>query len=194
MKTSFPKRFSVRAGLALARLTHWKVKIEQPPPEKCVIIGAYHTTNWDLVPVLILNAVGNLNFHWIGKDTLFWGPMDKLMRALGGIPVNRRIRTNFVDQMVENFKNIPNFRIALSPEGTRRIADYWKTGFYYIAQGAGVPIVLGYADYPTKTVGTGPILWPTGDIRLDFDVIRKFYAGITPKFPKKQGEIKLREE
>ncbi|GAB4579056.1 MAG: lysophospholipid acyltransferase family protein [Anaerolineales bacterium] len=190
MKPSFSKR----AGLLLAKLTHWNVKIEQTPPDKCVIIGAYHTTSWDLIPALILNAVGDLNFHFIAKDTLFWGPLGTLMRALGGIPVNRRVRTNFVDQMVENFRNIPNFRIAISPEGTRRIASYWKTGFYYIAQGAGVPIVLGYADYATKTVGTGPILWPTGNIQLDFDVIRKFYDGITPKFPGKQGEIKLKEE
>lgn len=189
-----PPSFSARAGLFLAKLTNWKVKIEQALPDKCVIIGAFHTTGWDLVPALILNSVGNLNFHFIAKDTLFRWPLGGLMRALGGIPVNRRIRTNFVDQMVENFKSIPDFRIAISPEGTRRIANYWKTGFYYIAQGAGVPIVLAYADYATKTVGTGPVLWPTGNIHLDFDAIRKFYDGITPRFPKKQGEIKLKEE
>ena len=187
---SFPQRI----GLTLAQLTHWKVKIEQPPPEKCVIIGAYHTSGWDLIPALILNAAADLNFHWIGKDTLFRGPLGVFMRGLGGIPVNRHTRNNFVEQMVDNFRNTPNFRIAISPEGTRRIASYWKTGFYYIAQGAGVPIVLGYADYATKTVGLGPSLMPTGNIHFDFEAIRNFYQGITPKFPKKQGEIKLRED
>ncbi|HLF91555.1 MAG TPA: 1-acyl-sn-glycerol-3-phosphate acyltransferase [Anaerolineales bacterium] len=186
--------FPQSIGLALARLTHWKVKIEQPPPEKCVIIGAYHTSGWDLIPTLILNAVADLNFNWIGKDTLFHRPFGVFMRGLGGIPVNRHSHNNFVEQMVEKFRDASRLRIAISPEGTRQITSYWKTGFYYIAQGAGVPIVMGYADYATKTVGLGPNLWPTGNIHLDFDAIRKFYQGITPKFPGKQGEITLRED
>ena len=82
--------------------------------------------------------------------------------------------------------------IAILPEGTRRNATYWKTGFYYIALGAGVPIVMGYADYRSKVVGLGPALIPTGDIQADFEPIQAFYAGITGKHPERQGAIQIR--
>lgn len=186
------RTFSEQISLALAGITGWQVEMAQPLPEKCVIIGAYHTSAWDLFYTLILKFSKKLNFHWIAKDTLFRGPMGFIMRSLGGIPVNRRSRNNYVEQMVSAFECNDTLQIAIMPEGTRSHSRYWKTGFYYIAQGARVPIVMGYADYRRKIVGLGPILMPTGDIEADFETIRTFYTNVTAKYPHKQSEIKLR--
>jgi 1-acyl-sn-glycerol-3-phosphate acyltransferase len=133
-----------------------------------------------------------LKLRWIGKDTLFRGLVGWLLRRLGGIPINRRSRENFVEQMVAAFHMNESLMIAILPEGTRRNAAYWKTGFYYIAWGARVPIVLGYADYSRRVVGVGPVFHPTGDIQADFETIRAFYTGITGKHPERQGAIQLR--
>ena len=96
--------------------------------------------------------------------------------------------------MADRFANSETLRVTISPEGTRGKAHFWRTGFYYIASTAQVPIVLGYVDYKTKVVGLGPKLFPSGDIIKDMDIIRDFYAGVTPKYPEKQGAIKLRVE
>jgi len=184
------QRISQRIGLAIAAACGWQVQI-QPLPSRCVIIGAPHTSNWDLPLTLLMMLCGNLRLRWVGKDTLFRG-LGWLLRALGGIPVNRRSRLNFVDQMIAAFQANQALMIAILPEGTRRRAAYWKTGFYYIALGAGVPIVMGYADNSRRIVGLGPALHPTGDIEADFVAIRAFYANITGKHPQRQGAIEIR--
>jgi 1-acyl-sn-glycerol-3-phosphate acyltransferase len=130
--------------------------------------------------------------RWVGKDTLFRGPFAWLFKKLGGIPVNRRARENFVEQMVAAFRSQETLRLAIVPEGTRQAAPHWKTGFYYIALGAGVPIVLGYDDYRRKVVGLGPTILPTGDIHADMERIRTFYAGTVGKHPERQGPIEIR--
>jgi 1-acyl-sn-glycerol-3-phosphate acyltransferase len=187
------QRVSRRIGLALAAAAGWQVHIQQPPPARCVIVGAPHTSGWDLPLTLLLMLVAGLRLRWIGKDTLFRGPIGWLLLRLGGIPVNRRSRENFVEQMVAAFRANEELMIAILPEGTRRNAQYWKTGFYYIALGGGVPIVLGYADYRRRVVGLGPVFHPTGDIQADFAIIRAFYTGITGKHPERQGTIQLRQ-
>ena len=133
-----------------------------------------------------------IRLYWVGKDTLFRGPIAGVLRRLGGIPVNRRSRSNFVQQMVNVFNERDRFIMAISPEGTRRKTGHWKTGFYYIALGANVPIALGFVDYEKKVVGIGPKLYPTGDIQADFIEIKNFYTTITGRHPELQGEIKLR--
>jgi 1-acyl-sn-glycerol-3-phosphate acyltransferase len=185
-------RLSQRFGRAIAALAGWRVDVPHPPPARCVIIGAPHTSNWDLALTLLFRLVSGFKLRWIGKHTLFSGPAGALFRALGGIPVDRRARGNFVEQMVSAFRAHESLQVAIVPEGTRRKAPYWKTGFYYIALGAGVPIVLGYADYRRRVVGLGPTIQPTGDIEADFESIRAFYAGIVGKHPERQGVIQLR--
>jgi 1-acyl-sn-glycerol-3-phosphate acyltransferase len=182
---------SRRIGHALAAAAGWQVQV-QPPPARCVIVGAPHTSGWDLPLTLLMMLAGDLKLRWVGKDTLFRGPAGWLLRRLGGIPVNRRSRNAFVDQMIETFRTNESLMIAILPEGTRRATPYWKSGFYHIAQGAGVPIVLGYADYRRRVVGLGPVLHPTGDIAADFEIIRAFYTEIAGKHPEKQGAIELR--
>jgi len=113
------------------------------------------------------------------------------MRSIGAIPVNRRERANFVDQVVKKFDEYDELVIGISPEGTRKKTSHWRTGFYYIALKADVPIVMAYFDYKNKVCGIGPSIKPTGDIQADFMVIREFYSGIVGKHPQKQGEIEL---
>jgi 1-acyl-sn-glycerol-3-phosphate acyltransferase len=158
-----------------------------------VVIGAPHTSSWDLPLTLLLMLGTGLGLRWVGKDSLFRGPAGWLLRALGGIPLERNGRASFVDQMVAAFRANESLRLAISPEGTRSNARQWKTGFYHIALGAGVPIVLGYADYRNRVVGLGPLLHPTGDIDADFESIRSFYAGIVGRHPERQGAIRIRE-
>src|SRR5262245_31958000 len=142
-----------RVGLAIAAAVGWHVDVPERPPARCVIVGAPHTSNWDLVLTLLLMLAAGLRLRWIGKDTLFRGPFGWILRRLGGIPIDRRTTENFVEQMVSAFRSEASLRIAISPEGTRGSAAFWRTGFYFIARGAGVPIVLGYADYPRRVVG-----------------------------------------
>jgi 1-acyl-sn-glycerol-3-phosphate acyltransferase len=183
-----------RIGQAIAAGLGWRVVVPADLPAHCVIIGAPHTSGWDLGLTLLLTFVGDLRLHWIAKEELFRGPLGVLLRALGGLPVARKGRGNFVAQMVAAFKADKTMRVAISPEGTRERIATWKTGFYYIALGAGVPIVLGYADYRRKVVGLGPTIQPSGDIQADFVHIRAFYSGMQGRFPDQQGPIEIAAE
>jgi len=138
-----------------------------------------------------LKAAEQLPIRFMGKDTLFRGPLGSLMRSLGGILVNRRERTNLVDQIASKFEENNDLIIGIAPEGTRSKTSHWKTGFYYIAHKAGVPIAMAYLDYGNRIIGVGPSFTPSGDIHADFEIIREFYTGIVGKNPNKQGEIVL---
>jgi len=185
-------RLGQRLGLAIASATGWKVEVNEPPPARCVIIGAPHTSNWDFLLALLFRFASGLDLRWVGKHTLFRWPFGGLMRAWGGIPIDRGKSENFVEQMAATFRASDALLVAIAPEGTRSRAAHWRSGFYYIALGAGVPIVLGYADYGRRAVGLGPTLHPTGDILADFEVIRAFYAGIKGKKPERQGTVQVR--
>jgi 1-acyl-sn-glycerol-3-phosphate acyltransferase len=154
-------------------------------------MGAPHTSGWDLFYTLLLKYGAGIEMHWVGKDTLFRWPLGVLLRWLGGIPVNRRSRNNFVQQVVDIFDQQDELVVALAPEGTRSKTKYWKTGFYYIASGAQVPIALGFIDYENRTVGIGPTLVPSGDIQADFQQIKDFYAGINGRHPELQNEARI---
>lgn len=183
-----------RLSLTSLSLFGWKVDVLEELPAKCVLTAAHHTSNADFFAMLMLNYAAGLKLNWIAKDTAFRGPMGPVMRALGGVPVNRRSRNRFVDQMAELFASRETLHLVIAPEGTRGKVRYWKTGFYYIALAAQVPIVMGYIDYKRKVVGTGPKLFPSGDILRDMDAFRDFYRDITPRYPEEQGETKLRVE
>jgi len=184
---------SQRISNVIATRIGWRVEAKLPVPQKCVIIGAPHTSGADLFATFLLMGSLGMKFHWVAKDSLFRGPLGWSLRSLGGIPVNRREQTGFVQRMASMFPQRDVFRLAILPEGTRSRANYWKTGFYYIAQAAGVPIILGFADYKRKVVGLGPSLIPAGDIQADFQKIRTFYTGITGRYSHKQGEIRIRQ-
>jgi 1-acyl-sn-glycerol-3-phosphate acyltransferase len=183
-----------RIARAILRMIGWSTHIIPPRTFRYVLIGAPHTSNWDFLMMLLLMAAERIPIRWLGKDTLLRGPIGPLMRSLGILPVNRRERTNLVDQVAAKFDEIEDLIIGISPEGTRSKTHRWRTGFYYIAIKAQVPIVMGYIDYENKICGLGPSFKPTGDIQADFEIIRNFYTGIKGKYPKKQGEIKWSEK
>jgi 1-acyl-sn-glycerol-3-phosphate acyltransferase len=176
---------------SVLRLTGWRTRVISPHTSRYVLIGAPHTSNWDFVIMLLLMAAEGIPIRWMGKDSLFRWPMGVFWRSLGAIPVNRRERTNLVDQVAAIFDESDELIIGLSPEGTRNKASSWRTGFYYIALKAKVPVVMAYIDYENKVCGLGPSLRPTGDIQGDFMIIRDFYSGIVGKYPKKQGRIEI---
>lgn len=186
------KNLFQRALIMAASWVGWRLDADRPLPAKCVIVGAPHTSGTDLLVALWARAVLGIPFRWAAKDVYFWGPLGWLFRALGGVPVNRRERTNFVARMARLFREGDDFKLVIAPEGTRRRTAHWKTGFYYIAQTAQVPIVLGYVDYLRKVVGFGPTLMPSDDIEADFAFIRRFYATVTGRYPAQHGEIALR--
>ncbi len=167
------------------RLNGWKVEGSLPPEaRKCVLIAAPHTSNWDLPYTLMVAFVLNLNIYWMGKHSLFAFPFGPVMRWLGGIAVDRSRSTNLVSASAMALKAADGpVQLVVPPEGTRGRTKHWKTGFYYIALEAGVPIVLAYMDYARKVSGLGPVFVPTGNVDADMAEIKRFYAGIQGRRP-----------
>jgi 1-acyl-sn-glycerol-3-phosphate acyltransferase len=176
----------LRAGSrGFLRLNGWKVEGRLPvEARKCVLIAAPHTSNWDLPYTLMVAFVLNLNIYWMGKHSLFAFPFGPVMRWLGGIAVDRSRSTNLVSASAMALKASDGpVQLVVPPEGTRGRTTHWKTGFYYIALEAGVPIVLAYMDYARKVSGLGPVFVPTGDVDADMAEIKRFYAGIKGRRP-----------
>jgi 1-acyl-sn-glycerol-3-phosphate acyltransferase len=164
------------------------------PPERCVLIAAPHTSNWDLAYLLALSWVVGVRVSWMGKHALFRGPMGPVMRALGGVPVRRDRRNDLVAQMAAAFAQGPSLVLTVPAEGTRGYTPRWKSGFYRIAQAADVPIVLGYLDYARRRGGFGPQISATGDVKRDMDRIRAFYADKVARHPRSFGPVELAAE
>jgi 1-acyl-sn-glycerol-3-phosphate acyltransferase len=174
-------------GMALSFLKAfgWRMEGRLPDVDNLVVIAAPHTSNWDF-PILVSLAFGlGAKTSWLGKHTLFRWPFGFLSRWMGGIPVYRSASNNMVAQSVEMFRNSEKLILTIPPEGTRGKVAHWKTGFYYIALGAEVPIAMGFIDYKRKAVGVGPTLYPTGDIEADMESFRNFYINVTAKYPDK---------
>lgn len=165
-------------SLAFLRLSGWKIEGQLPAgAEKAVLIAAPHTSNWDLPYTLMTGFALRLNLYWMGKASLFRAPFGVPMRWLGGIAVDRSRANQLVAASVEAIRAAPGpLQLVVPPEGTRSKTRYWKTGFYHIAVGAGVPIVMAYMDYAGKRAGLGPVFTPTGDVERDMAAIKAFYA------------------
>ena len=159
------------------RLTGWTVEGHLPPSAaKSVFIAAPHTSNWDLPYTLMVAFALRLNPYWMGKASIFRFPFGGLMRWLGGIAVDRSKSNNLVAASAQAIQDADGpLQLIVPPEGTRSKTRYWKTGFYYIATTARVPIILAYMDYATKRSGLGPVFEPTGDIDADMVRIKAFY-------------------
>jgi 1-acyl-sn-glycerol-3-phosphate acyltransferase len=170
-------------SIIFLKLAGWKVQGSLPRgAEKSVLIAAPHTSNWDLPYTLMVAFVLRLNIYWMGKDQLFRAPFGGLMKWMGGIPVDRKKSNNLVAVSIEAIKAADGpLQLTVPPEGTRGKTRYWKTGFYYIAVGANVPIVMAYMDYKKRISGLGPVFEPTGDIDADMGSIKAFYAPFTGK-------------
>jgi 1-acyl-sn-glycerol-3-phosphate acyltransferase len=184
--------FGQKVARFILRLLGWRISGEPPKLSKYILVGAPHTSNWDFIYTMLFMVGSGVRFNWVGKASLFKKPFGAIFLGLGGIPVLRDRSTNFVSQIVKAFEQKAQMVIAIAPEGTRSLVTYWKTGFYYMALGAKVPIVMGFVDYKEKEVGFGPLLHPSGDIEADFALLRQFYSTKWGKFPEKQGKIEIK--
>jgi 1-acyl-sn-glycerol-3-phosphate acyltransferase len=167
------------------RMTGWRTEGMTPDEiaahPKFILIAAPHTSNWDFPVTLMVCFVLRLRVYWMAKASLFAWPIRWLSRWLGGIPIDRSASNNTVQNTINAFASRERLAIIVAPEGTRGKVTHWKTGFYHMAHGAGVPIALAYLDFKHKTGGIGKMFMPTGDIAADMVEIQKFYSGITGK-------------
>ena len=137
-----------------------------------MLIAAPHTTNWDFPYLLAFAEHFGMRISWLGKASLFRGPLGPIMRGLGGIPIERSRSENRVASMAKIFERYEDLGLVVPVEATRSRTDHWKSGFYYIALTAGVPVVMGFLDYARKRGGIGPAFMPTGDVARDMDAVR----------------------
>jgi hypothetical protein len=158
------------------------------------MIASPHTTNWDFPLTLASARVSGVRIQWLGKAALFRGPMGPIMRKLGGISVDRSGANGMVAALAGELTSRERLVLVVPAEGTRSRSEYWKSGFYRIAQQADVPIVCAYVDRATRTTGFGAVLRPTGDVRADMDVIRAVYEGKVGLKPAGTTPPRLREE
>ena len=166
------------------KLMGWKLVNDFPKDlKKYVVIAAPHTS-WQDFPIGILaRNTSGIKINFIGKDSLFKGPFGFIFRSLGGTPVDRSKSNNLVDAIVQVFNEKEEFRLALSPEGTRKKVEKWKTGFYYIAKGANVPIVMATLDFGKKQVKISKPYNTTDNKEKDFDHFHSFFADVIAKKP-----------
>jgi len=177
----------VKLSTAILRLLGWKVVGQIPPDlKKYVVVAAPHTSGWDFPLGILSRASIGVDIKYIGKKSLFRPPFGWLMRKLGGYPVDRSKAQNYVQSVVDIFNGKDAFAIALSPEGTRGKVEKFKTGFYYIAKGAGIPILLVSFDYSKRIVKYDPdLFYPTDDAEADLAQIWDYYKAIRGKNPER---------
>ena len=167
----------------------WRAEITTPPAPRCVVIMYPHTSNWDFILGLLARAAVGLRAQWVGKDSLFRFPFGSLMRALGGMPVDRSQRTGLTAQLAAELTRHEALCLALAPEGTRARTRHWRSGFYHVALAAGVPVGLGYIDYGRRVVGITRWHTMTGDVQRDLATLREYYADKKAKFPEQASDI-----
>jgi len=178
-----------RTSRIILVLTGWRAEGRLPPIPKFVLVGAPHTSNWDLPYTLLIAFALRAHIHWMGKEAIFRRPFKGFFKWLGGIPVRRSQSHNLVAQSIQQFKRNENLILTIAPAGTRKRVIRWKSGFYHIATGAAVPIVLGFLDYRRKVGGIGPVVYPTGDMAADMETIQAFYDGVIGKHPARSMRV-----
>jgi 1-acyl-sn-glycerol-3-phosphate acyltransferase len=164
----------------------WQLEGAAPQARRCVILGAPHTTNWDFIFFLGTTHGFGVAPSFMGKKSLFRWPLRGFMFDMGGVPVDRSKRGNYVAEMKAEFARREEMRLVIAPEGTRGQVNRWRSGFYHIALAAEVPIVCGWVDYPSRRGGMGPEIMPTGDFVADLKRIALFYRSVMPDHPKLQ--------
>jgi 1-acyl-sn-glycerol-3-phosphate acyltransferase len=188
--TSFdPPRRGTSGSRALARrvmrLFTWDIEGELPPCPKFVIIVAPHTSNWDFPICLLAMFAFGLQMTWLAKHSIFFFPVAPVLRWLGGEPVDRSAARGTVGAAIERFQSRTQWVLGISPEGTRRHTERWRTGFYRIAAGAGVPVVPVWIDYPRRRLGLGAPLWPSADEAADMVKLGAVFKREMAKYPER---------
>lgn len=181
-----PHTFASRLALVCLRLAGWTPLLAPQPGTQFVAPAAPHTANSDFWLGLFWKWATRTPVHFVGKHTLFTFPVGIFMRAVGGIPIDRRRQGgNFVQAAARVVCETPEIVLIVAPEGTRARADHWKTGFYYMALEAGVPLAVTVLDWKRKRVGITGYVQPTGDLEADFAKIRELLGDAQGKYPEK---------
>ena len=162
----------------MASVSGWRVEGDFPDVDKAIFVASPHTSNWDGFYMLMCAWYLRVRLSWITKHTMFRFPIAGFIRWAGGVPVDRRSKNDTVGQIADQFAQADSLYLAIAPAGTRAKRDFWKSGFYHMAQAAKVPLILGYVDYKRKAAGVGPVIHLTGDVGADMDRIRAFYDGV----------------
>lgn len=165
-------------GALTLRLLGWRVEGDIPDHPRMVAIVAPHTSNWDFPVGLAARYVLQLDASWLGKHTLFRPPLGWLMRRWGGIPVDRSSSHDVVAQIIDSFSSRPRVFLVVTPEGTRKKVSRWKTGFWHIAKGAGVPILPIVFDWGSRVIHILPAFTPRENVDEDVAELQSRYAGI----------------
>jgi 1-acyl-sn-glycerol-3-phosphate acyltransferase len=171
-------------GRAALRVAGWTIVGELPHLPKFVIIVAPHTSNWDFPVGLAAKFALDLDIHWLGKDTLFRGPVGPILRKLGGRPVHRETPEGLVAEVAATVNAEPRFLLALAPEGTRTRVSHWRTGFYHIAEATGMPIVPVWFDWSRKEIGIGQPVHASGNLEAEIAALQSLYR---PEMAKNRG-------
>lgn len=150
---------------------------------KVLIAVVPHTSNWDFPIGIMIRPILGLDIKFLAKGSLFKPPFGKLFRALGGYPVDRRGNVKFVDAVVKLLDEHDEMLICISPEGTRKKVDRLKSGFYWIAVGAKIPIMLCKFDWENKLVGFSEAFMPSGDYNEDLKILEAYFKGVKGKIP-----------
>lgn len=176
------------ANLIYFKILGWKVvgntNFSKDTIKKAVLISAPHTHNFDFIIGLLLRKVVDLKSNYLGKKELFVWPIGYYFRAVGGVPVDRKNKENKVETIAKLFDGKEEFRLTLAPEGTRSKVDNWRTGFYYIAKKANVPIIMFTLDYQNKQNKVSEPFYPTDNLEEDFKYMKSFFSGVKGKVSK----------
>ncbi|WP_316667667.1 1-acyl-sn-glycerol-3-phosphate acyltransferase [uncultured Propionibacterium sp.] len=176
------------------RLSPYRLVGREPPSQPGVFLGAPHTSNWDFIAFLGVAWHFQMPMKVLIKNSWVDGPVGPLIRAMGGIGVDRSRPGGLVDDLVRQAAQGDRFQLVIAPKGMRAPRPYWRSGFYRIALGSGLPVTLAGIDSERKEVEIGPTLTMTGDARADMDEIRAFYSRFAGLVPGRRSEPRLREE
>ena len=188
------RRFLLRRTFARLALRAVRWKTVGTVPQRAVLVGAPHTSNWDWVLTMLLAWDSEIPLKLLVKQEFFRGPLAPLLRATGAISLDRDDPGATIRELLREAERDEPFVLGLAAEGTRSRGEYWKSGFYRIAQQTGLPITLAFLDGPSRTVGWGPTFSPTGDVGADMDRVRAFYADKTGLKPEGFTPPRLRDE
>jgi hypothetical protein len=172
----------------------WKMRGNTPQVPKMLIVAYPHTSNWDILYYLLVPAAFGLKASFMAKSSLFRPPTGFIIRALGGLSIDRSKDNNVVDATIRAFDQHSQLVIGILPEGTRSKKTHWRSGFYHIGMGANIPLVMIYMDFSKKEGGISEPFMLTGDVKTDMDHIRAFYAGKRGFDPSKATDILLNSE
>ena len=172
-------------SLLMFRLLGWRIEDQRPKDlDRYIVVVAPHTSNWDFLIGLFTRSIARMgDVRYLAKRELFRPPFGAVFRWLGGYPVDRSQKNQLVDQVADLFRTVPGFKIAITPEGTRKRVDTWRTGFYHIAVKAKVPIILAAMDYGRKCVSFSPPFWPTGDVDADVERMKAQFRPVRGRNP-----------